>query len=105
MRYGNSKRESLKAMNHRFKFMEFMVIFIYLYTSSPSLIKQQQRILGPPATLPPSLKSMLCVYLKKQTNRIQCVVTKQNSYQNKFKCAFKSPEDSESFMYLKLKLL
>lgn len=48
---------------------------------------------------------MLCIYLKKQTNRIQCAVTKQNSYQNKFKCAFKSPEDSESLMYLKLKSL
>lgn len=36
---------------------------------------------------------------------MQCVSIKQSSYQNKFKCAFKSPEDPESFMYLKFKLL
>lgn len=96
MRYGNSKRESFKAMNHRFKFMGFMVTFVYLHTSSPWLRQQQQHTLGPPALpLPPcSLPS-----------RIQRVSTEHSSYQNKFKCAFKSPEDSGSFMYLKLKLL
>lgn len=35
MRYGNPKRESFKAMNHRFKFMEFMVIFISVYIHFP----------------------------------------------------------------------
>lgn len=59
------REKVFKAMNHRFKFMEFMVTFIYLYTPSPLLIKQQQHALGPPATLPPSLISLHLIKKKK----------------------------------------
>lgn len=71
------REKVFKAMNHRFKFMEFMVTFIYLYTPSPLLIKQQQHALGPPATLPPSLISLHLIK-KKKTKQTEFNVYPQN---------------------------